>query len=1189
MNVSKTTLEHPVLTLIVFVLLGIMGIFTLHSVAISLMPDIDSPYLTVRTTYTNADPESVEKTVTKILEGQLVSVSGLKTLTSTSSEGSSSISLEFNYGTDLDVATNDVRDKMDRVVRNLPDDADSPTIMKMDSDSMPIMRIAVRGNRSRDDLRVLAEDTIVDFLEQTDGVAEADVTGGREKIVRIELSANRLAAYDLTIATIDSALEKQNLDLGGGKITEGTIDYSVRTTGEFASIEEINNTILKTTSNGYVVRLSDVGNAFMGYEDKTQDVYINGKPGVYISVTKQSGKNTVTVADAVYKKLEEIKEILPSDVSLEIISDDTDSIRDTISTLIESAFQGLILAVLILFLFLKNFKSTIIIAISIPLSIIITMLAMTFAGITLNMMTLTGLILGVGMIVDASIVMIENIYVYRSRGAKAKVAAVLGSSEMIMSVISGNLTTICVFIPFLFFIEDLGFMGQMFKGIIFTVVIALVSSLFVAIFLVPVLAGKFLPLSNRNESPVRNPVLKAFYSLLDKPMDAITAIYRRVLKTALSHRAVTIFICVCTLLMAIFFIPTLNINMMPSGNDDSVTMYAYMPIGTTLDETAVVMAQLEQICRDELKGYKNIINTIGQQNKSYRGSIEIKLPETDLQIDSAIDIQNKLRRHFGDFAGTTFSFRQGMGKQMTGSDIKIKVMSDDLESALDVADLLEDVFKEIPDLGEPTIDTDKGVPEVEVVIDRQRAYSFGVDVTSVAKEINYAIDGVTSTTYRSEGKEYDVILMYQPSDRQKVVDLEQIYVTGTNGKVCVANFAELKKGAGPVQIKRENQTRVVSITADILTTRNAYDVENEIKDRIASTFIIPDNVTLVYDGAWQDMQDQGKTYGSIILMAILLVFGVMAGTYESFKAPLINLCTIPFLIIGVVFIYKITGQAISMVSAVGLIMLVGIVVNNGIILVDYTNLLIGRGFKMRQACLTAGTSRLRPVLMTTLTTVLGMLPMCFATSGSAGMVQPIGVAVVGGLISSTFVTLFFIPVLYSLVMNEKKIVKSKIKVLLEGSEDAIENEEIDELGELGERRIAEAEENKIVPKRGKKKAKTQIARIKQIEQAEADERETEADESDENEMPIHLLKQEEVSEADLPEIETQDEKEPIEFNIAETEEEAEAEISGEYEAEEEVEAEEKAKPKKKSKRKSEAKKKKSDPESSSSKKKTRSA
>ncbi len=1025
--ISEKTLQHPLLTLMVFVLLGLVGVFTLSNTAISLMPDVDYPYLTVSATYTNAGPESVEKSVTNIIESGLVSVSNLKNITSTSSEGASTVALEFNYGTDLDVATNDVRDKLDRISKSLPDDV-TTSIFKMDASSMPIMRIAVRGNRTTDELKAIADDQVTDVLEQANGVAEATTFGGRTAIVRVELEQNRLQAYGLTLSTVASALATQNLELGGGTITEGTLDYSIRTVGEYSSIEEINNTVI-TTLNGYDVKLSDLGRAFMGYKDASSLVYINGEPGVYVSITKQSGENSVNVANEVYKKIDELEKTLPSDISLEIIRDDTDSIRDTLNTLLTSAWQGLLLAVLILFIFLCSFKSTFIIAVSIPLSIIITMLCMNFAGITLNMITMTGLILGVGMIVDASVVMIENIYVYRARGAKPKVAAVLGTQEMLMSVLSGNLTTICVFIPFLFFMKDLGMMGQMFKGIIFTIVIALVSSLFVAIFLVPVLAGHFLPLTNRNEHPVTNPILKALYGFFNKVQDKVRLGYRWILQKALNHRLVTILVCVGALLISFIFIPTLRINLMPMGHDDSITLNVNLPVGTTLEQTQTVVNQVQEIIENEVKGYTVLTTSIGGgwNGKSYKGTITIQLPESSEQIDNDTTVKNKLRAHFDEFPDATFSFGRGMS-QMTGDDLDIAIRSSSLDAALAVAKQVSDVMSEIPDIGEPSIDTSEGLPQVEIEIDRERAYNFGVNVNTVANEINYSIEGKASTVFRKDGDEYTVYVMLRPEDRQQVLDLEQIYVTGTKGRVSVANFARVVKGLGPVSISHENRSRIVHVTGNIISKRNANLVEQDIKEGIAKSFIIPDNVTVSYEGSWKDTKEQGAVFSKIILMAIILVFGVMAATYESIKAPLINLSTIPFLAIGVVFIYKLTGQPISIMSAVGLIMLVGIVVNNGIILVDYTNLLIDRGMKMKEACLEAGSSRLRPVLMTTLTTILGMLPMCFATSGSAGMMQPIGMAVVGGLTSSTFITLFFIPVLYSLIMKEKKGSMSRIKV-----------------------------------------------------------------------------------------------------------------------------------------------------------------
>lgn len=1018
--ISEKTMQHPILLLMVFTLLGLTGVFTMSKTSLSLMPDVDMPYLTVSATYTNAGPESVEKSVTKPIEDALVSLSGLKNINSTSVEGRSQVSLEFNYGTDLEIAANDVRTKLSRITSRLPDDV-TPNILKMDANSLPILRIAVRGNRSADDLKQIADDYIVDVIEQADGVGEASSSGGRTKIVRVEIEQNRLQAYGLTLTQVASSLARQNIEIGGGQITEGSRDYSVRTIGEYKSIDEINNTVV-TTKNGYDVKLIDLGHAFLGYMDASSEVYINGEPGVYVSVTKQSGENSVNVANGVYKKMEALKETLPSDITMEIVRDDTDSIRDTLSTLLDSAWQGLVLAVVILFIFLCSIKTTIIIAVSIPLSIIITLLAMNMCGITLNMMTMTGLILGVGMIVDASVVMIDNIYAYRMRGTKAHVAAVLGTQEMIVSVISGNLTTICVFIPFLFFMKDLGFMGQMFKGIIFTIVIALVCSLFVAIFLVPVLAGHFLPLTNRNEKPVKSAVFKFLYGTFERAQKAIEKVYGWGLKKALNHRIATICVCMTALVISFMFVPTLRIQMMTGGHDDSVTVKMVLPVGTSLEETTDIVQQFEKIVMDEIKGIKNVITSIGSGSRnatSYTGQIQIQLPPSDRQIDNDQTIQKKLRAHFGDFTDVEFSFGQGRRQQMTGADIDIVIRSQSLSKAMDVARQVSDVMEKMSEVGEPTVDTEDGLPQVQIEVDRQRAYNFGVNVNSVANEIKASIEGTTATTFRDNGNDYSVYVMLRPQDRQKVIDLDQIYVSGSKGLVALSNIASVVKGLGPVSIKHENRNRLVHVTANILNDENANVIEKKIKEECSKAFIVPEGVSVTYEGSWKEMAKQGAMYGKIILMAIILVFGVMAATYESFRAPIINIFTIPFLCIGVIFIYKITNQAFSLMSAVGLIMLVGIVVNNGIILVDYTNLLRERGKPMLEACYEAGVSRLRPVLMTTLTTILGMIPMCFASSGSAGMVQPIGVAVVGGLVSSTFITLFFIPVLYSYVMYSR--------------------------------------------------------------------------------------------------------------------------------------------------------------------------
>lgn len=1034
MSVSKKVMEHPVLTICVFALIAIVAFFTLGNMQIDLMPDMDMPVAMVMTSYDNAGPESVEKSVTEILESGLISVSNLKEMTSESSEGSSLIKLEFNYGTNIDTAINDIRDKLDMVKGNLPDDADSPQIFKFDSSAMPVMTLALNGNRSADELRTLADDEVSDRLEQTAGIAQATVRGGRESIVRIELSQNRLDAYDLTLSSVVSTLASQNIEVGGGSVYEGTRKYMVRTTGEFSSIEEINDTVVGSV-NGYDVKLSDIGEAYMGYKDQTSEVFINGKPGVYISLQKQSGSNTVNVANAVYKKIAEIQQILPEGVSLDIISDDSTEVRDTLNSLIESIFEGFVLAVLVLFLFLRSVKSTIIMAISIPFSVLITVLVMVAGGITLNMITMTGLILGVGMVVDASVVVLENIYSYRMRGTSARVSAEIGTQEVMSSVVSGNLTTICVFIPFFVYKSQLDMLGELFTTLMVVIIIALLSSLFVAMFLVPVLAGKFLPVDNRNETPIRNSFLKKCDSAIEGAIDFIRDRYRAALRVALHHRFATVLISFTVLASSLLLFSHLRVSFMSNFNDTEVGLNVELPLGTKLSETKSVLEQFYDIVKDEVKDYENIIVSVGSSSgmslssdTSYKGSISITLPDASKQIDSAESVKAKLRRHFEDFPTATFSFDDGKMQQMTGSDIDIALSGNSLEKLLQTGKEIQELIKaKVPEATEPELDIEEGLPQVEIKIDRARASSFGISVSSIANEINYSINGKTATTYRADGDDYDVVVLLCDQDRSDIPDLEKIFVNGTSGRYAVSNFAQVVRGTGPVSINREDKTRTVHLTAGITQGSGAGDVENEIKEVIANNMVISEDVNISYEGSWKDTMDTMKILMIVVILAVILVFGVMAGTYESFKDPFINMFTLPFLIVGVVAIHLITGQSFSMVSMLGVVMLVGIVVNNGIILVDQTNLLVHRGTPLLEACESAGASRLRPVLMTTLTTILGMIPMAFFGDANSSMTQPIGLCIIGGLTSSTIVTLFIIPVLYSL-FNQKSDQKKTAEI-----------------------------------------------------------------------------------------------------------------------------------------------------------------
>jgi HAE1 family hydrophobic/amphiphilic exporter-1 len=982
MSLSQRVVRRPVLGLVIFVLIAIVALYMVSDVTIDLFPEMTNPILTVSTSYSGAGPETVEKAVTRLMESTLVNLGGLVNITSSSSEGSSQVRLEFEFGADLDAKTNDIRDRLDRVRNRLPDGAGSPQIMQYDPNSMPIMRIAVQGDRSQDELRSVAESLIQVRLEQIDGVAAADVMGGRQRQVQITVSQNRLEAYGLTITTLASSLARQNLELGAGSVIDGTRNYSIRTTGEYTSLQDIAETVV-TRRNGADIRLQDVGEVSFGYPNETSTVYINGQVGVYLGITKQSGANSVVVADRVYQRLEELKDGLPEDLSLTVTQDSTTMIRDMINELVKSAVTGAILAMVILFLFLRNIKSTIIIGISIPFSILVTLMIMSLAKITLNMLTMAGLILGVGMIVDNSIVILENIFKFRERGSRPEVAAELGTHEVLSSIISSTLTTLCVFVPIFLFKNRLGQQGQLYQGLILTVGISLTASLMIAVFLVPILSSKYLALQTRSQKPLKNPLLRGLDRFFEGTLEFVNRGYRRLLTAGIYHRILVLILVAAALGGAIWAVPRLGLSFMPPANEDSVSLRVNMPQGTRYEITKEVMLQLQDFALEEIRGIETLMVNIGGGGggrNSHQGNLNLSLDLNNPEADTAQSAMNKLRSRFGDFPNARMTFGQGNFRMAMGSsgDIDLSLRIDDIDEGLAAAGEIVELLETIPEITDVSLDLDEGLPEVEVVIDRSRAYDLGLSVRDIAAEISAAMNGVTATTFRYSGEEYNVNLILREEDRERLPDLERIFVaSSTAGLVPLSNFASLKKGLGPVTIRRENQSRMIHITASLASGTRADWAESRVRQVVGENFVIPETMNLTYGGQWEEITETTRTFVLIFTLAVLLVFGVMAGQYESFKDPLINLCTIPLMVIGIVLIHVFVGQQLSMFTLVGAVMLAGIVVNNGIILVDYTNLLARRGVAIREACIEAASSRLRPVLMTTLTTILGLIPMAF--------------------------------------------------------------------------------------------------------------------------------------------------------------------------------------------------------------------
>ncbi len=1047
MSLPKLVVSRPTTIIIIFALLIGFGLYAISDLAIDLFPEINPPVLLVSSTYEGAGPEEVENSVTRPLEGVLSNVGNIENINSTSSEGSSMIQLDFTWGTDMSEAANDVRDKLEFVRDFLPEEAGSPMIFKFDPSMIPILSLTVTGNRTAEELREITEKVIIPRIEQVEGVAMASTMGGRKKVIRVEIPQSRLAGYDLTMTQMAAILRGQNIQISGGSITEGDTNYLIQTAGEYKSIDEIKNTVIaykgappspvNPDSSVKTIRLRDIADVFEGFQKESDAVFIDGTPGITIAVQKQSGTNSVRTADNVIERLVKINQEIPAGIEVSVLEDTTKIIRNSLSQVSSSALLGGLLAVLILFIFLRSLKSTIIIGFAIPVSLIITLMVMYFWGLTLNIMTLAGLALGIGMLVDNSIVILENIFRYREKGAKLTASAVLGSQEMINAIMASTLTTICVFAPLAIFKSQLDIAGELFSGLSFTVVISLAASLFVAIFLIPVLASRYLPIRSTKQRPKRG-LSRILDNALAAVFNGMDNLYKSILKRVLKRRIITLVIIVVIFLPSLTLTPLAGFQFMPAQQSDTVRVNVELPIGTKLEVTKALLRQFQSIVESEVDTYEHIIVSAGEKSmfgffgssQSNRGYLTVTLPPFDERTETSEEIQQKLRRYFNNFPSAVFSFSGG-DFSMGTTPIDVAIKSDDLVKAKGVArNIVQLIEDRIPEITEPTISLKEGLPEIEIVIDRQKTYSLGLNIYTIGQEIRANLDGITAGRFKEGGSEYDILLILDEEDRDAVPDLNKIFVKNSLGKrIPLASFARLEKTTGPISISRENQMRTIHVNAGLQPGAQLNRVEMKLRDLVAREIPVDDEVVIEYTGDFADLLKYGVRAVIILIISIFLVFGVMAAQFESFIDPFIIFFTIPLLLIGVIVLYVGTSTIFSIFTAVGLIMLVGIVVNNGIVLVDYTNLLRKRGMSIEEACIEAGGNRLRPILMTSLTTILALIPMAFFAGEGSEFVQPIGKTVVGGLTTSTILTLILIPVLYSIFNTrvEKRAKKKEMK------------------------------------------------------------------------------------------------------------------------------------------------------------------
>ncbi|MDR0910364.1 MAG: efflux RND transporter permease subunit [Spirochaetaceae bacterium] len=1017
MDIAELSVRKPVTVTMLYLVVMVVAAVFIPRLSIELFPSMEMPTVMVMTSYSNIGPEEIDETVTQPIVNALSRVSDVEDITSRSSSGNSQVQVQFGYNKDMDEAFSDVQTAVNQMIRQLPDGADSPTVFRFGMSAMPIMRLALTGDIDLNSLREIAENTVQPYLERINGVAEADVNGGAVSKVEVTVNNNRLEAYGLTLTNIVSALSARNIQVTNGTITMGDMDFQIITDEYYSSLDDIRGTII-TGTGASVVRLSDVADVAMVYDTTGRKVYINGVPGIYMSITNDAATNPSDISKAVYAMLPTINEALPVGLEVNVLSDDSTMIDSTMSEVYSSLIQGAILAMLVIFMFLRNFRSSIIIGLSIPISIVITLAVMAIMDLSINLMTMSGLILGMGMTVDSSIVILENINKRRSWGEKPAIAAIFGSNNMLLAIIASTATTVCVFVPMLIYRAELEMYGMMFQELVVTVVASLIVSLIVSITLVPALAGSILPVYTRTQKPLKfKPIIKIdniFASGITKMQNG----YARSLQFCLNNRLFVLVLVVAMMIPAIQSLSMSGMNLAPANSaDDQVNVTITLPIGTNNVITADYLFKFQDTIKKEIppEAIKSIVMNAGSSNS---GSIQINMPPLGEQPMSALEIQNKLRPFLKQWSDVTIAFSSGRGPG-GGSNVQVQVVSDNDNAAAQVCDQILSIFNTMPSLQNPSSDLSSGSPRYSIRIDTDAAAAAGVSVNTISNILRTAIAGTTATYFHTGSDDIDIIVQLDENDLLDPTDLGAITVTTQNGPMSLDNFITTVRGVSPRQIQRENGVRVSNVSATLAQGQIMTVVQVEVEQKINQNIVLPEGVTIQYAGAAQDLQRFGGAFILVIGLALFLVYAVMAAQFESLVDPFIIFASIPLLAIGVAAVYGLLNQTMSLYTFVGVVALVGIVVNNGIVLVDFTNQLVEQKMPVKEACVEAGRNRLVPILMSTLTTVIGMVPIAFFPGEGAQSMQPIALTIVGGMSSGAFMTLFVSPTLYS-IFNKRR-------------------------------------------------------------------------------------------------------------------------------------------------------------------------
>lgn len=1007
MKFAQTFIKHHVMTILLYILVVVFGFYSFQNLPLALMPSMEVPAAVVYATYPGAGPEDIEQQVTKKLEGAVAGLSGLDTLQSTSSENMAMLVIRFTNDTDMDQAMTDLRDKVAQVKSQLPDDASDPTVMSIDIDSMPVVSVALRGNDLAS-LQSIAEDEIQPALERLDGVASVDISGGYEQEIAVHTDASRLKGYNLTISSIGQQLGADNIAIPGGDLDNGSQTLAVRTDGEYSSIDDVKNALISLPAGG-TVRLSQIADVSMQPKDQDAISKVDGEECIILSVNKQSGSNTAQIAELAKA---EFDSLLKSNDSLQwnIVMDQSDYINMTVDNAIQNIWMGVLFAAIVLFLFLRDFGATMAVTIAMPCCILFTFLIMNVLGITLNMMSLGGITLGVGMIVDNSIVVLENIFTYRADGYDRLEACTKGTGEVIGAVIASTLTTVAVFLPIAL---SGGMAGMMFKEFCITIVALLLSSLIISITLVPLLC--YFLLGGTKQQSIK-PQGSGATPITEKPLSRA---YRSSLNFLITHRwagvALTVVICIVSVLS----VSQAGMELIPEMDEGQVSVTVSMPNGSTMEDTAAIEDRIAAIAVDTIPELEQIYYSTGSStsimSSSSGASVTISLVDLDQRDRSSADIAKQLRRDLQDIAGCELTVSTSSTMSMsTDSDISVELTGDDYDQLAETADDLANQISALPDAINVESSAGEQTPRVAVKINRENASRFGLNAATIGGLVRGELTGSTATTLRMNGEEYDVTVAGDEDVATSLDALRSMQIpTMTGGTVPLSMVADVYTELSPQSIVRKNQKETVTITGE-----SESGDSNAIKaavDDIVAKYELPDGVEVGEgDTAASQIAETTGTLMLALAVAIMLVYFILATQFNSFSLPIAIMLILPIGLLGSMIMLWPTGNHVSMVALLGVIILAGTVVNSSIVLIDYTLQRRQRGEDKNTAILNACPRRVRPVLMTAMTTILGLVPMVCSSGEGSEMMKPMGVVMMTGMVISTIATLFITPVYYSL-------------------------------------------------------------------------------------------------------------------------------------------------------------------------------